>query len=81
MREDQVMQATLRFARETDGGHVVVHTACVRDDLPVEYRGALVTTYSESQQAVAEAAARLTGRWDSGRPGGRGAAGTKRNLG
>ncbi len=64
MRDDQVLQALLRFGRSA-GSDVTVyaHTGCLRDDVPVVDRGEVVRTYSETAQTVAETAADLTGRW------------------
>jgi hypothetical protein len=59
MREDQVMQAALRFARGESGATVVARTAAVRDDLPVVGRGHVVESYSPTTTAVARTARRL----------------------
>jgi len=60
MREDQVMQAALRFGRDSDGALVFAHTAALRDDLPVVADGEVVRTFSEQAQAIARAAGDLT---------------------
>jgi hypothetical protein len=62
MREDQVMQAALRFGRDTGGALVFAHTAALRADLPVVAEGEVVRTFSEQAQAIAEAAAELAHR-------------------
>lgn len=62
MREDQVMQAALRFGRDTDGAVVLVHTAALRDDLPVVGRGEVMRTFTGTAQAVAEVVAGMVGR-------------------
>jgi hypothetical protein len=56
MREDQTMQAILRFGRDEEGAIVFAHTAALRDDLPVVGDGAVVRAFSENTQAVARAA-------------------------
>ena len=54
MREDQVMQAVLRFARGGSGAVVFAHTSALRSDLPVVGRGEVMRTWSEGAKAVAE---------------------------
>jgi hypothetical protein len=53
MREDQVMQAVLRFARGGSGATVVARTAALRDDLPVDGRGQVVETWSDTATEIA----------------------------
>jgi hypothetical protein len=55
IREDQVMQAVLRFGRDEEGALVFAHTAALRDDLPVEADGVVATAYSRSGKAVRNA--------------------------
>jgi hypothetical protein len=62
MREDQVMQAALRFGRDSDGALVFCHTAALRDDLPVVADGEVVRTFSKQAQAIAKAACELARR-------------------
>jgi hypothetical protein len=59
MREDQVMQAALRFGRDSDGALVFAHTGALRDDLPVVADGEVVRTFSRQAQAIAAAAGDL----------------------
>jgi len=59
MREDQVMQAALRFGRDAGGAVVFAHTGALRDDLPVVAEGRVPTTFSEKRHAVVDAAAEL----------------------
>lgn len=54
MREDQVMQAALRFARGDSGAIVFTHTAALREDLPVVGEGEVLKSWSETATAVAE---------------------------
>jgi hypothetical protein len=62
MREDQVMQAALRFGRDAGGALVFAHTAALRDDLPVVADGEVVRTFSKQAQAIAKAAGELARR-------------------
>lgn len=55
IREDQVMQAVLRFGRDEEGALVFAHTAALRDDLPVEGDGVVATAYSRAGKAVRNA--------------------------
>mgnify|MGYP000096551984 CR=1 FL=1 len=56
MRQDQTLQAILRFGRDEEGAIVFAHTAALHDDLPVVGDGAVVRAFSESTQEVARAA-------------------------
>lgn len=56
MREDETMQAILRFGRDEGGAIVFAHTAALRDDLPVVGVGATVQAYSQNAQDIARAA-------------------------
>jgi len=62
MREDQLMQAALRFTRGESGALVVCRTAAVREDLPVVGEGRVATTWSETATALARAWRRHPGR-------------------
>jgi len=53
MREDQVMQAVLRFARGGSGATVVARTSALRDDLPVDGRAQVVETWNDTATAIA----------------------------
>jgi len=53
MREDQVMQAVLRFARGDSGATVVARTSALREDLPVDGRAQVVETWSDTTQQIA----------------------------
>jgi DNA-binding transcriptional ArsR family regulator len=55
MREDQLLQAALRFTRGDSGALVVCRTAAVRDDLPVVGEGQVATTWSETATELAKA--------------------------
>jgi hypothetical protein len=59
MREDQTMQAILRFARGDSGATVVARTSALRDDLPVVGRGQVTETWSDVAHEVARAYRRL----------------------
>jgi len=62
MQEDQVMQAALRFGRDSGGALVFAHTAALRADLPVVAEGQVVESFSKGAQATADALAQLAGR-------------------
>jgi hypothetical protein len=61
MREDQVMQAVLRFARGGSGAVVFAHTAALRDDLPVVGKGEVIRSWSEGATEVARQIQRTRG--------------------
>lgn len=61
MREDQTLQAILRFARSEEGAVVFAHTGALRDDLPVVANGQVVRTFQSGQKAIANAARQLRG--------------------
>jgi hypothetical protein len=63
MREDQVVQAALRFARGGSGATVFARTSALPDDLPVVGRGQVVETYSETAREIARAWRRLDGEF------------------
>lgn len=56
MREDETMQAVLRFGRDEEGAVVFVHTSAIADELPVVGDGEVVRAFSPTAEAVAEAA-------------------------
>jgi hypothetical protein len=67
MREDETMQAVLRFGRDEEGAIVFAHTAALREDLPVVGEGAVVQAHSSSAKAVAEAASEFrSGQFTAG---------------
>lgn len=59
MRDDETMQAVLRFGRDEEGAIVFAHTSALRDDLPVVGEGAIVQAHSKSAKAVAKVATRF----------------------
>lgn len=63
MREDQVMQATLRFARGDSGATVVARTSALRDDLPVVGEAQVAETWSETATAIARKYRRFGGEF------------------
>ncbi|WP_338739852.1 bifunctional DNA primase/polymerase [Haloplanus salilacus] len=62
MQEDQVMQAALRFGRDSGGALVFAHTAALRPDLPVVAEGMVIETFSKGAQATSDALSQLTNR-------------------
>lgn len=63
MRDDQVMQGVLRFARGDSGATVVCRTSALRDDLPVVGRGQVATTWNDTATAIARQWRRLGGEF------------------
>ena len=61
MREDQVMQAILRFTRGDSGALVFARTAALREDLPVVAKGDVARTWSDTATTIAEAVDRTKG--------------------
>jgi DNA-binding transcriptional ArsR family regulator len=59
MREDQTMQAILRFTRGDSGATVVARTSALREDLPVVGDAQVVETWSDTATEVARAYRRL----------------------
>jgi hypothetical protein len=53
MREDQTMQAILRFTRGSSGAVVFAHTSALRRDLPVVGRGQVVKSWSDTATEIA----------------------------
>jgi hypothetical protein len=62
MREDQTLQAILRFGRDKEGAVVFAHTAALAESLPVVGEGAVVRAFSEATKAVTRAAQRYRGQ-------------------
>ena len=63
MRDDQTMQAILRFARGDSGATVVARTSALRDDLPVVARAQVVETWTETATTIARQYRRLGDRF------------------
>jgi DNA-binding transcriptional ArsR family regulator len=65
MREDQTMQAVLRFARDKEhgGATVVARTSALREDLPVVGDAQVVGTWSDTAAAIAREYRRLPGEF------------------
>jgi hypothetical protein len=61
MREDQTLQAILRFGRDEEGAVVFVHTSALADCLPVVADGQVVKTFSENAHAITKAARQYRG--------------------
>lgn len=59
MRDDQVMQATLRFARGDSGATVVARTSALRDDLPVVGDAQVAQTWNDTATAIVREYRRL----------------------
>lgn len=59
MREDQVMQAALRFSRGDSGATVFARTSALREDLPVVGAGQVVESYTDTATAIASEWRRL----------------------
>ena len=66
MREDQTMQAALRFARGDSGATIVARTSALREDLPVVGRGQVVETWSDTATEIARRYRRLGDRFSIG---------------
>ena len=62
MRQDYTMQAILRAGRNDDTTVVFAHTSALRDDLPVEDEGAVLSVHSKGTLAVSQAASNYTNR-------------------
>jgi hypothetical protein len=56
MREDQTLQAILRFGRDKEGAVVFAHTAALAESLPVVGEGAVVRAFSKATKEVTRAA-------------------------
>ncbi len=54
MRDDQTMQAVLRFARGDSGATVLARTSALREDLPVVGEAQVVGTWSDTARRVAQ---------------------------
>jgi len=66
MREDQTMQAILRFTRGDSGATVVARTSALREDLPVVGDAQVVETWSDTATEVARQYRRLGGEFTIG---------------
>ena len=62
MREDQTLQAILRFGRDKEGAVVFAHTAALAESLPVVGEGAVVRAFSEATKEVTRAAEMYRGQ-------------------
>jgi hypothetical protein len=62
MREDQTLQAILRFGRDKEGAVVFAHTAALAESLPVVGEGAVVRAFSKATKAVTHAARMYRGQ-------------------
>jgi hypothetical protein len=62
MREDQTLQAILRFGRDKEGAVVFAHTAALAESLPVVGEGAVVRAFSKATKAVTRAAEMYRGQ-------------------
>jgi hypothetical protein len=62
MREDQTLQAILRFGRDKEGAVVFAHTAALAESLPVVGEGAVVRAFSKATKAVTRAAQAYRGQ-------------------
>jgi hypothetical protein len=61
MREDQTLQAILRFGRDKEGAVVFAHTAALAESLPVVSEGGVIKAFSQSKKEVARAAKQFRG--------------------
>jgi hypothetical protein len=62
MREDQTLQAILRFGRDQEGAVVFAHTTALSESLPIVADGAVVKAFSKSKRAVTRAAREYRGQ-------------------
>jgi hypothetical protein len=56
MREDETLQAILRFGRDEEGAVVFAHTSALADCLPVVAEGQVVKTFTKNANAITEVA-------------------------
>jgi hypothetical protein len=56
MREDETLQAILRFGRDEEGAVVFAHTSALADCLPVVADGQVVKTFTKNANAITEVA-------------------------
>jgi hypothetical protein len=61
MREDQTLQAILRFGRDKEGAVVFAHTSALAESLPVVSEGGVIKAFSQSKKEVARAAKQFRG--------------------
>jgi len=62
MREDQTLQAILRFGRDKEGAVVFAHTAALAESLPVVGEGAVVRAFSKATKELTRAAEMYRGQ-------------------
>jgi hypothetical protein len=56
MREDETLQAILRFGRDEEGAVVFAHTSALADCLPVVAEGQVVKTFTANGRAITDVA-------------------------
>lgn len=56
MREDETLQAILRFGRDEEGAVVFAHTSALADSLPVVGEGQVVKTFTENGRDITNVA-------------------------
>lgn len=56
MREDETLQAILRFGRDEEGAVVFAHTSALAECLPVVAEGQVVKTFTANGRAITEVA-------------------------
>jgi CRP-like cAMP-binding protein len=56
MREDETLQAILRFGRDEEGAVVFAHTSALAECLPVVAEGQVGKTFTENGRAITEVA-------------------------
>jgi hypothetical protein len=61
MREDETLQAILRFGRDEEGAVVFAHTSALDESLPVVAEGQVVKTFSENANDITEVARQYRG--------------------
>jgi hypothetical protein len=61
MREDQTLQAILRFGRDKEGAVVFAHTSALAESLPVVSEGGVIKAFSQSKKEIARAAKQFRG--------------------
>src|SRR5699024_7538402 len=61
MREEQTLQAILRFGRDKEGAVVFAHTSALAESLPVVSEGGVIKAFSKSKKEVAHAAKQFRG--------------------
>jgi hypothetical protein len=61
MREDETLQAILRFGRDEEGAVVFAHTSALDESLPVVAEGQVVKTFTDNANDITEAARQYRG--------------------